>query len=213
MKCDSCGIKMQPVVCVDIDGTLAAYHRHLAQFVCRYYDLEEYPGTPTWKGDGNFEDWLGITQDQYRIAKLAFRQGGMKRTMPIYAGASSMMDKFRLAGLEIWITTTRPWQRLDGVDPDTQHWLSRNNIPYDHLLYDDHKYERVKEIVGKDRIIAVIEDLPEYYDEAHAVGLRPFQVERMHNSHPTQQRPVRGTLVQATQYTITNLRRWHERKV
>jgi len=208
MRCDSCYGDIHPVVLVDIDGTLAEYHDALTEFVNHYFDLPlvKY----AWNGEGDFEDYFGITQEQYREAKLAFRQGGMKRSMAVYPYVNRFMqDLSRVAS--VWLTTTRPWQRLDNVDPDTREWLRRNNIQYDGLLYDEFKYSKILDIIDRDRIVGVIEDLPEQYDHAEEMGLPVFQVVRLHNSHPTQQRPTRGTLPTATAWVNRNLTEWRNR--
>lgn len=159
MKCTVCHAAIKPIVAVDIDGTIGDYYTHFVEFA------EGYLGRwlpKAWTGDPeDWEEYLGIPKDVYRDIKLAYRQGGMKRTMPMIPGADKMMQRFVLEGAEVWITTARPWNRLDSIDPDTQEWLRRNLIPYDHLLYDEDKYQRLFEIVGKDRVCAVLEDLPE----------------------------------------------------
>jgi hypothetical protein len=146
------------VVALDIDGTLGDYHGHFWEFACSYLGRDlpaNWPGLPR-----NWEDYLGITQFTYREIKLAYRQGGMKRNMPVYDGASALTRKMRDWGCEVWITTTRPYNRLDSVDPDTREWLRRHDIHYDHLLYDDDKYGRLAELVDSERVLLVYEDLP-----------------------------------------------------
>jgi hypothetical protein len=69
-------------------------------------------------------------------------------------------------GVELWITTTRPYLSLDRVDRDTRFWLDSKGIIYDGLLYDDDKYAVLAERVGADRVVAVLDDLPEMYDAA-----------------------------------------------
>jgi hypothetical protein len=48
-----------------------------------------------------------------------------------------------------------------------QHWLRRNHIQYDYLISGPHKYrDLVKQIGGKDRVAAIMDDLPEMYLQA-----------------------------------------------
>lgn len=161
MKCTDCNNIIRPVVAIDIDGTLGDYHRHFVSFVETYFNMNlPY----SWNGMGEWEDHLGLSKHEYREAKLAYRQGGQKRSMPLVQNALAGMEAIEQTSVELWLTTTRPWNRLDSVDPDTREWLRRNSIPYDHLLYDDSKYERLAEIVGVERVIAVVDDL---LDECH----------------------------------------------
>lgn len=156
MKCTECNKTVKPVVAVDIDGTLGDYHRHFVRFAENYFGMYL---PDTWDGVGDWEEHLGLSKQEYREAKLAYRQGGQKRTMPVARWAATKMDSLRQLPVEIWLTTTRPWMRLDSVDPDTREWLRRHHIPYDHLLYNDDKYQRLAEIVGRDRVLAVVDDL------------------------------------------------------
>ena len=154
MKCTECNRPIKPVVAVDIDGTLGDYHNQLIEFACRWLPQPYLPNT-------DFNDNLGLPLDVYRQMKLAYRQGGMKRTMRMFPLANRLTTFLRDVGVEIWVCTTRPYNRLDSTDPDTQEWLRRNNITYDHMLYDPNKYEQLYEIVGPERVVAVVEDLPE----------------------------------------------------
>lgn len=196
MKCSDCGTQIKPVVALDIDGTIADYHRHLAEFAWAYWN--ETPAFPSfdrmvWDGSGNFEDYLGLTREQYRQTKLAFRQGGMKRTMPRYPSEypNIAVNGWRAQGAEVWVTTTRPWQRHDNMDPDTRWWLQRMGIEFDGLLYDDDKYAELTKIVHPERVVAVLDDLKETCDRAVELGLPAIQVVRIHNSN-SQEHSVSG---------------------
>jgi len=179
--CSKCSAQVKPIVAVDLDGTLSEYHNSISAFACDYWD-KPLPFTP-WNGMGNMEDYLGLTQDQYREAKLAYRQGGYKRTARWQPGAYEFMNMLRwVEDIEVWVTTTRPWNRLDSVDPDTRFWLDRHHVRYDHLLYDDHKYHRLAELVDPSRVIMVVEDLPEMIKEALQVFNKDAVV-RMHRPY------------------------------
>lgn len=159
----------KPVVGLDIDGTMGDYHGHFTRFAEQWLGREmpdpslNTQGVPLYK-------WLGMSKSTYRQCKLAYRQGGMKRSMPCYDGASELTRAVRKAGAEVWITTTRPYLRLDNIDPDTRHWLRRNGIQHDGVLYGEHKYRDLKKYLG-DRVLFVVDDLPEMVEQARAVGL------------------------------------------
>jgi hypothetical protein len=113
--------------------------------------------------------------------KLGYRQSGLKRGMPCFPGATELCSKLRRAGAEIWICTTRPYLRLDNIDPDTREWLRRNKIQYDGVLYGANKYRQLRDIVGGERIVGVLDDLPEMVAAAAGLGLRPVLISRHHN--------------------------------
>lgn len=171
MKCTQCSTIIKPIVAIDIDGTLGDYHSHFLRFAADYLgppstglDLFAYDGTEM------FKEWFMKTfvvdERTWRDIKLAYRQGAQKRSMPVYEDAQWLVNNLRWDSVEVWLTTTRPYLRLDGVDPDTRHWLDRHGIEYDGLLYDKDKYERLAELVDADRVVAVLDDLPEQYDAA-----------------------------------------------
>jgi hypothetical protein len=180
MRCSDCGKTLSPVVALDIDGTLADYHGWFLLFA------EAWIGRvlPTeFTGDRPFSEALRLARRDYEEIKLAYRQGGLKRSMPAREGAASLVTELNAAGAEVWITTTRPYLRLDNIDPDTRHWLDRNNIyPYAGLIYDEDKYRTLVDRVGKERIVGVLEDLPEQWDMAQTLGIQPIQFGTRYNS-------------------------------
>lgn len=167
MLCTNCQKPIRPVVALDIDGTLGDYHGHFLAFA------EDYIGKTLsydYKGDVPFKSWFttinNVPSSVWHDVKLAYRQGGMKRCMPVYGGAAELATTIKDEGAELWLTTTRPYIRHDNVDPDTREWLRRNEIEYDYLIYDGAKYEKLKSLVGADRVCAVLDDLRYEIDEA-----------------------------------------------
>lgn len=160
----------RPVVALDIDGTLGDYHGHFLRFAEGYIGKpmpdprDVNPGMPLHKH-------MRVSKTTYRQAKLAYRQGGMKRSMPVYPGARELTVALRKSGAEVWIATTRPYLRLDNIDPDTRHWLRRNKIQYDGVLWGEHKYRDLVKNVGLQRIVCVLDDLPAMCTQARSLGL------------------------------------------
>lgn len=186
----------KPVVSLDIDGTLGDYHLHFFNFAALYFGplraakfpdpVTINPGIPLW-------EHMGLTLREYRDAKLAYRQGGWKRWMPVYPGAAELTRAIRRAGAEVWLCTTRPYLRLDNVDPDTREWLGRGRMEYDALLFDpvnedETKYHELYRQVG-DRIASIVEDLPEMLDAAEYLRIpkltMPILRDQPYNRHLT----------------------------
>jgi len=168
MLCSSCSAPVKPVVALDIDGTLANYHRHFLNFAQGW--LGEYI-SKSYTGKCSLAEHMGIDKRTYRECKLAYRQGGMKRSMPAFEGAASIPYALRETGAEVWLTTTRPYMRLDNIDPDTREWCRRQGIEFDGLLYDEDKYACLAEIVGAERIVAVLDDEPQNLFRSAALGI------------------------------------------
>jgi len=165
-------VHQAPVIALDIDGTLGDYHTHFTKFAEKWVGrempdpLENTGGEPLYK-------WLGMSKSTYRQCKLAFRQGGLKRSMPVYPYVKEAVRTLR-KDADVWICTTRPYLRLDSIDPDTRHWLRRNGIQYDGVLFGEHKYRDLHRIVGGERIVCVVDDEPEHFDRAAALGMYPI---------------------------------------
>lgn len=162
----------RPLVALDLDGTLGDYHKHFLRFAegwlgYKLNDPEEInPGLPLW-------EFMGVHETIYRKIKLAFRQGGMKRTMPAYDGVGSLSTAIHEAGADLWICTTRPYMKHDSIDEDTLEWLRRNRVDFDGLIYDNvgmkgSKYQELNRQVG-DRVAAIIDDLPEMLLEVNKI--------------------------------------------
>lgn len=170
MKCSDCSNIIKPIVAVDIDGTLGDYHTHFIKFAEDYLGQQMGVADMGYEGEGSFKEWFrqvwDVDETTWNTIKLAYRQGAQKRSMSVYADAQWLVNNLRWDNVEVWLTTTRPYLRLDGVDPDTRFWLDRQGIEFDGLLYDEDKYNVLADRVEPERVVAVLDDLPEMYDTA-----------------------------------------------
>lgn len=169
-----------PIVALDIDGTIGDYHGHFLRFAEGWIG-RPMPDPSRINPGLSLHGFMGVSKATYRQCKLAYRQGGLKRSMPVYAGADELSRSIRHAGAELWITTTRPYLRLDNIDPDTRHWLRRHRIQYDAVLWGEHKYHTLARTAGVNRVVAVLDDLPEMVDQALKLGLRSFLRDQPYN--------------------------------
>lgn len=198
-------VRPRPIVALDIDGTLAYWHEHLLWFAGHYLG-RELPDR--YMGKQPFFREMGISKRTYREVKLAFRQSGLKRSMPIRDGAPSLPRALRGAGAEVWLCTTRPYLRLDNIDPDTREFLRRNGIKFDGVLFGEHKYSDLVKVVGKDRIVAVLDDLPEQCHRAASLGLPVWLAGRDYNTAAREVFPAIDTLEEAGQYFTQLVKEW-----
>lgn len=216
MKCTECNAEIKPVVAIDIDGTLADYHGHFVRFTEDYLGRAHMePGWWSYKGEGTFKQWwcdfYGADERTWRDVKLAFRQGAQKRSTPVYPDARGLCEIVREEGAELWLTTTRPYLRHDSIDPDTRFWLGVNDIPYDHLLYDEKKYSVLFDLVGRSRVAAVLDDLPEEYMAARHIFGENIAIQRItqYNQGALQGTAV-GPLNQAAEEIVRRIHNWKE---
>jgi hypothetical protein len=173
---------MKPVVAIDIDGTLGDYHSHFLQFASGWYG-REMPEASTINPGLPLHKFMRTSKATYRQCKLAYRQGGLERSMPVYTGAAELCRSVRKAGAELWLCTTRPYLKLDTQSPNTRHWLKRNQIQYDHMLSGPNKYRDLVKNVYPPRIVCVLDDLPEMCEQAKSLNLLPVLRDQPYNRH------------------------------
>ncbi len=200
-------IPFKPVVALDIDGTLGDYHGHFLKFAAEWYGRpmpapdEINPGMPLHK-------FMRTSKKTYRECKLAYRQGGIERSMPVFQGATELTRDLRKAGAEVWLCTTRPYLKLDTQSPNTMHWLRRNHIQFDHLLSGPHKYSDLYHRVGSCRVVATLDDLPEMYAAAEKLKLKPWLRDQPYNRHITACRVP--DLEWARERFVHHVNRWYD---
>lgn len=206
------GSLLRPVVALDVDGTLAQWHQEFLMFAARWLCRgDEYE--PNWfsYAGGPFYRHMRVSKATYRTIKLAFRQSGLKRAVEPYEGARELAHAVRAAGAEVWVCTTRPYLRLDNIDPDTRFWLQHNRIAYDGVLFGDSKYRDLARLVGSHRVVAVLDDLPEQAKKAADTGLPTYMVERLHNQyHDVEFYGAVVTLESAAKVFVDNINKWKE---
>jgi hypothetical protein len=178
-------VRSDLVVCVDIDGTLGLYHEHFHSFAEAYVG-RQLPDPKDWKGDAaqSFWSYLGLSRQTYRRVKLAYRQGGLKRSMPLYTPDMLWPDEFtflvRRMKVELWLCTTRPYLQLGNIDEDTRHWCRRNKIRHDMILWGDRKYQEAVRVAQRhgQRVIFVLDDDPQLLYQASRAMKHPVEDDR-----------------------------------
>jgi hypothetical protein len=202
-----------PVVGLDVDGSMGDYHGHFLRFAEGWLGREMpapediNPGLPLHRH-------MGTAKATYRKVKWAYRQGGLKRSMPCYPGARELTVDLRKAGAENWICTSRPYLQHGPIEPDTRHWLWRNRIQYDHILWGEHKYRDLRKL-APGRVVFVLEDLPEMAEQAIACGipvlLRDQPYNRWWDPDGILARRVHD-LIEAREFGLRLLQEWKQRR-
>lgn len=167
----------RPIFGVDIDGTLGEYHFHFTRFASEYLGkrlppFEEFTS-------GSFAAHLGLSKSTYRKVKLAYRRGGLKRSMPVVDGASALTGSLRKRGAVVLLCTTRPYLSLETVDDDTRHWAKRNRIQHDGIAWGPNKYVDLSRLGF--RVVSVVDDEPELLNQAMSVGLTANRINQPYN--------------------------------
>jgi len=191
---------------------MGMYHQHFLEFASNYLNQQV---KDHYVGNQPFKEWFctnyRCTADVWHDIKLAYRQGGLKRTMPVYPEAKELCRGIQAAGAELWVTTTRPYIRHDNIDPDTREWLRRNYIPYDYLIYDGHKYRKLAQLVGPERVCAVLDDLHEEVLEAEQVfGIRVPILRKQSYNRATGWYTEASNLAMAGRFINERIKRWRK---
>lgn len=187
---------------LDIDGTLGRYHEHFLRFAEAWLGVRNWPGSKEarrqlaldgvtrdvrafsdldYHGDCSLAEYMGISKATYRRIKLAYRMGGLKRSMPPIPWAPALTRTLRSWGAEVWFCTTRPYLSHDNIDSDTRHWLRRNGFACQGIIWGEHKYRELARTVSSDRVVTVLDDLPEMCDQAYSLRIEPILALRRHN--------------------------------
>lgn len=211
------GCVLRPVVGLDIDGTLGNWHDDFLDFAWRWlYGRAKMP-SPEWflPIQPDMAAHMGVSKEQYRAVKLAYRQSGLKRDMQPFGGAYDLVNAVREAGAEVWVCTTRPYLRLDNIDPDTREWLERHQLDVDGVIFGTEKYRDLKELVGVDRVVGVIDDLPTQLSKAQQLGFPARLIERHHNQgwwhHRAWEFPSLPHLPAAQEWFLEQITNWKAR--
>jgi len=200
-----------PVIGLDIDGSLADYHGHFLRFAAGWLGREMPPPTKINPGVP-LHKFMGVSKTTYRKIKLAYRQGGLKRSLPAYSGADDLSRTLRSWGAEVVICTSRPYLQLGPVDPDTRHWLLRNRVQHDNLIWGERKYIDLVRLYGGERIVGVLDDLPRMIEQAEGLGLSALMMNQPYNvglHRPFDHIHRVQTLQQAETIFYGLLEKWH----
>lgn len=167
------------IVGVDIDGVLADYPRSFVDFINdelgTNYDISQVDSYDIY-------GCLGIPKAQGIELKDKYRQSGQKRYIPVCNGAKAMLQGLRDRGYKIMLLTARPYQEYKRMFADTMEWLETNELPYDSIIFDDKKEERLLREFGKDRIEFFIEDYASNANKISDLGVPCYLISRPYNT-------------------------------
>lgn len=166
------------VVGVDIDGVLADYPRSFVDFINKELGTDYTMDTVD---SYDIYECLGISTELGVKLKDRYRQTGQKRFIPVCEGAKEMLTWLREQGYKIMLLTARPYQEYKRIFADTLEWLDKNELPYDSIIFDEKKEERLIKEFGKDRIEFFIDDVASNANNISRLGVPCYLVTRPYN--------------------------------
>jgi len=124
------------VLGVDLDGVCADFYGRMREIAAEWFE-REVDELPTDVSFG-LGEWGVQTPDQYRsLHRFAVTQRDLFRTMPVIAGARSVLRRLSDGGFRIRIITHRlfiDYFHATSVQ-QTVEWLDDNGIPYWDLCF------------------------------------------------------------------------------
>jgi uncharacterized HAD superfamily protein len=168
------------VVCIDIDGVLADYPNYFIKFVegetgIKFGDLKIR--------SPNITDVLGEVlpggREAVRALKHKYRMDGYKRTIPVVAGAAEVLQRMKTAGLTIVLLSARPYKIYPRIFADTIEWLKVNSMPYDAIIWDENKEERMLKQLPN--MMVMFEDNAKNALDVASAGKKVYLIDRTYN--------------------------------
>lgn len=119
---------MNKNVSIDIDGVLNFYPKPWFEFITIKTNLE-------FTSKDEAKKQLG--DELYAQIKDEYRASAFKENLPINEESVSFLQKLNEHGFSITISTSRPIQneKYPGLFTLTERWLTKQNIPFDRILY------------------------------------------------------------------------------
>lgn len=140
----------QIVIC-DIDGCLNYYPDTFLYWVDSRFGIHK-------KDINSLKSFLG--NKKYEKLKYEYRICGVKRYLALREEAADTLREIKRSGKKIWILTTRP--TFLPVKSDTEHWLKKNKVIYDKLIFIEK--ERKKNYIEKwkEKICFIVDDCVDF---------------------------------------------------
>lgn len=171
----------QKVAALDLDGVLAAYPEHWLSFLARTVGTCD-PPLGSVLDVRKFSLVTGverIPREQYTKLKHTYRSEGFEAEVPALPGAVEFAQQLKALGYLIVIITARPAERYKRLYSDTIRWLMENKIPYDAVMFDTNKEDRI--IKDLPVVDFVLDDDPTNVERLSKAGIRAFLFDRPYN--------------------------------
>ncbi len=133
--------KYEGCAVVDIDGVLADYIKGIFGFIKEKTGIEIPPLT-----GGEFYAHVGkyIGHERAYELKHIFRETGVEsQGLDVIKGSLEYMNYLRHYNFYILLMTARPYKKYRRIMADTIGWLKRYGFPYNAILFDENKEDRI----------------------------------------------------------------------
>ena len=118
------------IAAIDIDGVIADWEKGYINFI-----WENTMFVPKSTKLAKAE----IPKQLMMETKEKFRLSGKKRDLELIPGAKEFIDWLKDQGYYVILLTARPYKEYSRIYSDTLHWLKKNNIQYDLIIWNEKK--------------------------------------------------------------------------
>jgi len=133
-----------PCAIIDIDGVLADYRLGFVTFIQEQTGkLVPVDKITSYEMYDQITEIAKISHEKALDLKHQFRANGYKAKLPLVPGAREFCEKLKENGYQIILMSARPYKKYKRIMADTIYWLKDNSIPYDAILWDEKKDERI----------------------------------------------------------------------
>jgi len=153
-------------VYIDIDGCLVDYpSNEMLEFFHRKNSVDV-------SAIKNIQDLKNcLSKEEYNTTKNEYRRSGIKRNLKVIDAAKDAINTIKQFA-EIIILTSRPIQEQNVIN--TKHWLLKNSISHDKLLFVRHKDDFLPVPNNGSKIFIIDDDplfLSQYKKYSNTYGL------------------------------------------
>ena len=129
------------IAVIDIDGIIADYPKSFVNFI---HEKTGYCYDVSQLNDLNIYEQIGKVIGMKKILQLKheYRINGYKRDIPLVPGIKRFMREIHKQ-YSILLMTARPFKEYKRMYADTLYFLRKNNIPFDIIVWDEKKGEKI----------------------------------------------------------------------
>jgi len=172
---------------IDIDGVLADYYKRLETYFSQELQLDI---TKIKTNEHNLFELISETFGGYLFTCGidGFRSSGQLRSIEPFEHAQEFMREVN-EQYHTLLLTSRGGQTDCKVREDTEYWLESNKMPYDELLFREHKADhlRYRMGMGNPNISFMVEDNGKTANQVAELGITSYLLNKEYNqieTHP-----------------------------
>lgn len=172
-------VEDEKIAAIDIDGVLAEYPAGFVSF------LEEKTGKKLSQIPIPHYDLYAVLSKEVggyaemKKYKHEYRATGQKRFLPVVDGAVASMKRLKKLGYTVVLLSARPVSQYPRIFADTMEWLKANDIPYDAILWDENKEEKVVKSFPKMQFM--VEDHAGNANRVARMGYKVYLISKPYN--------------------------------